>query len=72
MAFGGKHGYGLFNRIDGSYKYIKRVWQPHEVDKGYEHRLRGNDGAVDSRGRYWLGMMNDPRTDPDPKPEGPQ
>ena len=70
FAFGGKHGYGLFNKQDKTYKYIKQVWNDDEIKEGFEHRLRGNDGAVDSQGRYWLGMMNDPRTDPEPKPEG--
>ena len=70
FAFGGKHGYGLLNKKDKTYRYIKQVWNADEKSRGFEHRLRGNDGAVDSQGRYWLGMMNDPRTDSDFKPEG--
>ena len=32
-------------------------------------RMRMNDGAVDSQGRYWAGMMNDPKVQ-EPTDEG--
>ncbi|KAF2837077.1 hypothetical protein M501DRAFT_986877 [Patellaria atrata CBS 101060] len=60
FVFGGKHGYGIFNRKTGEYRYIKKVWTEEEVAKDFERLYRGNDGGVDSQGRYWLGVMNDP------------
>lgn len=36
---------------------------------GKEKRMRANDGAVDSRGRYWVTTMNDPLVK-DPTDEG--
>ena len=35
----------------------------------YYARMRCNDGAVDSRGRYWIGTMNDPKVK-EPTDEG--
>lgn len=35
----------------------------------YHSRMRCNDGAVDSQGRYWVGTMNDPKVK-DPSDEG--
>ncbi|KAF1990498.1 putative anterior fat body protein [Aulographum hederae CBS 113979] len=60
FAFGGKKGYGVFDKKTASYKYIKKVWTDDEVAAEAEKYFRANDGAVDSQGRYWLGMMNDP------------
>jgi len=48
------------NRKTGEYKLIKRFWEGDEDQAGKEHRLRANDGAVDSQGRYWITVMNDP------------
>ncbi|KAF2454295.1 hypothetical protein BDY21DRAFT_400268 [Lineolata rhizophorae] len=60
FVFAGKHGFGIFRRAEGSYEYIKRVWTVEEVKDGREHRMRFNDGAVDTEGRFWAGAMNDP------------
>jgi len=70
FAFGGKHGYGVFDRNTKGYKYIKKFWTDEEIKEGKEKRLRANDGAVDSKGRYWVTTMNDPKVVSDPKPEG--
>ncbi|GLI78860.1 rRNA-processing protein cgr1 [Penicillium ochrochloron] len=37
--------------------------------KHARHRMRFNDGAVDSHGRFWAGAMNDPKVQ-SPQPEG--
>ncbi|KAF2729152.1 hypothetical protein EJ04DRAFT_447873 [Polyplosphaeria fusca] len=60
FVFGGKYGYGVCNRTTGEYRWIKKVWDEAEVADGKLDRMRGNDGAVDSHGRFWVGFMNDP------------
>ncbi|KAF2279391.1 uncharacterized protein EI97DRAFT_174833 [Westerdykella ornata] len=60
FIFGGKYGYGICNRETGEYRWIKRVWNDEEVKDGKPERMRANDGAVDSQGRFWVGFMNDP------------
>lgn len=59
VAFGGKHGYGILNRKDGTYRYIKRYWEADADAAKKDHVMRGNDGGVDPRGRFWVGTMND-------------
>jgi sugar lactone lactonase YvrE len=68
-VFGGKHGYGKLNRHTAQYRYLKRYWEGEvdQVDK--EKKYRGNDGAVDARGRYWVGVMRDPLVN-DPTDDG--
>lgn len=60
FIFGGKFGYGICNRETGEYRWIKKVWSEEEVKDNKPDRMRGNDGAVDSQGRFWVGYMNDP------------
>jgi sugar lactone lactonase YvrE len=60
FIFGGKYGYGLCNKQTGEYRWIKKVWSNEEVADGKPDRMRGNDGSVDPRGRFWVGFMNDP------------
>jgi sugar lactone lactonase YvrE len=60
FIFGGKFGYGICNRSTGEYRWIKKVWSDDEIADGKPDRMRGNDGAVDSQGRFWVGFMNDP------------
>ncbi|PVI00736.1 hypothetical protein DM02DRAFT_526409 [Periconia macrospinosa] len=60
FIFGGKYGYGICNRNTGAYRWIKKVWSPSEVAAGKPEKFRGNDGAVDSAGRFWMGFMFDP------------
>ncbi|OJJ71176.1 hypothetical protein ASPBRDRAFT_126893 [Aspergillus brasiliensis CBS 101740] len=52
-----KHGFALVDRTTGALSYIQKVWD----DPAKEHRMRFNDGAVDSHGRFWAGAMNDPK-----------
>lgn len=70
IIFAGKHGYGLMKRETGEWRWIKKMWTDEErkEDDGgkaggsliKEERMRSNDGAVDTMGRYWCGAMNDP------------
>lgn len=70
FVFGGKYGYGVMNRDTGDSRWIKKMWTDAERMKGdggkaggsmiKEERMRSNDGAVDTMGRYWCGAMNDP------------
>lgn len=60
FIFGGKYGYGICNRQTGEYRWIKKVWSEEEVKAGKPNKFRGNDGAVDSGGRFWVGFMFDP------------
>ena len=57
------------HRKTGKVRWIKQMWTDAErqddgggkpgVGKNREKRMRSNDGAVDSKGRYWVGTMND-------------
>lgn len=61
FVFGGKSGYGIMNKKNpAEWRYIKKMWSEEEVQNGKEHRMRSNDGAVDTMGRYYVGTMNDP------------
>nr|POE77648.1 putative sugar lactone lactonase yvre [Quercus suber] len=70
FVFGGKTGYGTANRETGEIRWIKQFWTDEErkpdgggkpkVGETKEQRLRANDGAVDARGRFFVGTMNDP------------
>jgi sugar lactone lactonase YvrE len=64
------YGYGICNRETGEYRWIKKVWSEEEVKGNKPERMRGNDGAVDSQGRFWVGFMNDPLV-AEVKDEGP-
>lgn len=52
---GAKAGYAIVNKKTGELRYIKKFWD----DQEKEERMRANDGAVDSKGRFWMGTMND-------------
>ncbi|KAJ9293402.1 hypothetical protein DTO271G3_7898 [Paecilomyces variotii] len=60
VLFGGKHGVGVADKHSSNYRYIQRFWTPEEVAKGNEERMRANDGAIDSQGRFWVSAFNDP------------
>jgi sugar lactone lactonase YvrE len=60
FIFGGKHGYGKMNRQTGGHEYIKRYWEGEADQSDKEKKFRGNDGAVDAKGRYFVGIMRDP------------
>lgn len=62
---GAKRGFAIVNKKTSDFKYIKKFWG----DLAKEERMRANDGAVDSRGRFWVGTMNDFHMGK-PQPEG--
>ncbi|KAK2777379.1 hypothetical protein FQN53_002254 [Emmonsiellopsis sp. PD_33] len=49
-----KHGYATVDRQTGKLDYIHRIFTDENGEK-----VRFNDGAVDSRGRFWAGSMTD-------------
>lgn len=53
ILLGTKYGIAVFDRRSGEYELLKAYSEP-----GNE-RLRGNDGAADPNGRFWLGTMTD-------------
>ncbi|KAH9863079.1 hypothetical protein IAQ61_009354 [Plenodomus lingam] len=60
FVFAGKYGFGIANKTTGAYRWIRRVWSPTEIAASKHEKFRGNDGAVDSQGRFWAGFMFDP------------
>ncbi|KAH7402877.1 SMP-30/Gluconolaconase/LRE-like region-domain-containing protein [Pyrenochaeta sp. MPI-SDFR-AT-0127] len=60
FIFGGKFGYGVANKQTGEYRWIQKVWSEDEIAAKKNEKFRGNDGAVDSQGRFWAGYMFDP------------
>ncbi|CZT16994.1 related to gluconolactonase [Ramularia collo-cygni] len=70
FLFGGKLGYGLFNRSTGEHRIIKNFWTDEKDPETKEHRCRSNDGSVDSKGRFFVGTMNDQATVPEFTDEG--
>lgn len=55
ILVGLKYGLATMDRATGKYEYLTKFADGGEGDK----RLRGNDGAVDPHGRFWIGTMND-------------
>jgi sugar lactone lactonase YvrE len=51
----GKYGFGLMDKSTGRCKYIARF----PTSAAVESQIP-NDGACDSRGRFWIGTMADP------------
>ncbi|CAK1354590.1 unnamed protein product [Cercospora beticola] len=70
FIFGGKSGYGIFDKKTGKMRILKEFWtEAEKKDDGggkpgkgssLAHRMRSNDGAVDTKGRFYVGTMNDP------------
>jgi sugar lactone lactonase YvrE len=69
FVFGGKSGFGIFRREAGTCEYVARYWAGDADGATKERVMRANDGGVDARGRYWIGVMNDPLIEP-PGPVG--
>ncbi|KAJ5960223.1 uncharacterized protein N7479_007373 [Penicillium vulpinum] len=60
LIVGAKYGFARLDQTTGKFDYIhdiKEIWDDEEKAK----RMRFNDGAVDSHGRFWAGAMNDPK-----------
>ena len=57
---GAKDGITKFNLTTGKHEYVAKFWTEADgPDKA--NRMRANDGASDSEGRFWVGAMNDPK-----------
>lgn len=69
FIFFGKHMVGLMDRSSGKYQSLKELWTDDEKANGKARTMRSNDGAVDSRGRFWAGTMCDPLVE-NPGPKG--
>ncbi|KAJ5774072.1 hypothetical protein N7457_008968 [Penicillium paradoxum] len=67
LIVGAKLGFARLNQTTGKLSYISQVWT--EEDEGKAARMRFNDGAIDSHGRFWAGAMNDPKVQK-PQAEG--
>ncbi|KAJ5582587.1 hypothetical protein N7535_001207 [Penicillium sp. DV-2018c] len=65
LIVGAKQGFARLDQTTGKLAYIQKVWE----DEDQVKRMRFNDGAVDSRGRFWAGAMNDPKVK-EPEAEG--
>lgn len=50
-----KHGLAMLDRQTGALSYVQRMHSTADD----AHRMRFNDGAVDSQGRFWAGSTND-------------
>jgi sugar lactone lactonase YvrE len=55
ILVGGKSGVYVLDRETGKYELLKKYYDSEEKDE----RLRSNDGAVDTEGRFWVTTMND-------------
>ncbi|KAJ9656004.1 rRNA-processing protein cgr1 [Neophaeococcomyces mojaviensis] len=65
---GAKDGVTKFDLETGQHEYIAKFWSGAEAeDKA--RRMRSNDGAVDSAGRFWVEAFDDPEIS-EPKDEG--
>lgn len=69
FIFGGKYGFGIAKKAGGSDRLIQKFWTAKEENNGKPEYMRANDGAVDSRGRFWVSAICDPHITPF-KPEG--
>lgn len=65
ILLGGKKGLAVFERDSGSWEYLNMFYDSMERAE----RSRSNDGTVDSKGRLWIGTMNDFHVGT-PQPEG--
>ncbi|CAM1501034.1 Fc.00g101960.m01.CDS01 [Cosmosporella sp. VM-42] len=69
FIFGGKDGVGIGHKTSGETEIIQRFWNSEEMQDEKAHRMRANDGIVDSKGRFWVNTLCDPEVTA-PAPEG--
>lgn len=65
---GARQGVAAINATTGKLHYLHKFWQDAGEDR--QRLMRSNDGAVDSRGRLWVGSMVDPHLAGEERPEG--
>jgi sugar lactone lactonase YvrE len=61
FIFGGKYGIGVGKKDSSETRMIQPFWTDEENNDGKDKRMRANDGAVDSKGRFWVNTMCDPQ-----------
>ncbi|KKY23591.1 putative calcium homeostasis protein [Phaeomoniella chlamydospora] len=59
IVAGSKEGFAKFNLATGKKEILAKFWPEGETEQF--HKFRSNDGACDSRGRFWVGAFNDPK-----------
>lgn len=62
FIFGGKYGIGIGDKNSNTTRLLKSYWSDEERKGGKDVRMRANDGAVDSKGRFWVSTLVDPET----------
>lgn len=60
FVFGGRYGIGVAKKESSDLRLTQRFWSKEDELEGKHERMRANDGAVDSQGRFWVGIMTDP------------
>ncbi|KAI9151757.1 L-xylo-3-hexulose reductase [Paramyrothecium foliicola] len=70
FIFGGKYGIGLGKKESNDVRILQRYWSDDEDKDDKPKRMRANDGAVDSRGRFWVNTICDPQVTSSSGPEG--
>lgn len=60
FLFGGKYGIGVAKKNSSEMRLIQPFWTEEETQAGKAERMRANDGAVDSKGRFWASAVCDP------------
>lgn len=60
FIFGGKRGIGIGKKNSNETRLVRPYWTDEEISAGKGDRMRTNDGAVDSKGRFWVNAVNDP------------
>ena len=51
---------GIAQKGSSDSKMIRGYWSKEEEIEGKNERMRANDGAVDSQGRFWTSAVCDP------------
>lgn len=64
FLFGGKYGVGIAKKNSSDMRLITKYWNDAEEKEGKGERMRANDGAVDSQGRFWVSALCDPEVVP--------
>ncbi|KAK0383611.1 hypothetical protein NLU13_9522 [Sarocladium strictum] len=60
FVYGGKYGVGVSHKKGGTPRPVKEFWTEEEEKKEKREKMRANDGAVDSKGRFWVSAVCDP------------